>query len=114
MPTTRTVPDLARRAELALVPVAVAGPDPVTQAWLAEQLVQPGERAISARTMMQALTHLRDRPGRWSWSPRLTAFVVGETGEPGVDYTVPGLDDAAAVREQTHRRLAAGVYAAGD
>ncbi|MDT9592635.1 hypothetical protein RDV89_06135 [Nocardioides zeae] len=116
MPTTRrTVPDLARRAEQQLAPVAVAGADPVTNAWLAEHVTAADEKVPTARVMGQVLTHLRDRPGSWSWSPRLTAFVVdAESGEPMIAYAVPGLDDAAAVREQTHRRLATGVYSAGD
>lgn len=59
------------------------------------------------------LTFLRDKGG--TWSPRLTAFVVSaETGEPGVGYFVPELADAAAIREQTHRRVVNGVYSTGE
>jgi hypothetical protein len=70
---------------------------------------------LPALLMGQVLTYLRDHGGSWSWSPRLTAFVVSaETGEPGVGYFVPELADAAAIREQTHKRVVSGVYHSGD
>lgn len=111
----RSIPDLAHRAERALVPVVRAGADPVTYGWLAGRITEPGEPPLPARLMGQVLTHLRDQGGTWSWSPRLTAFVVSaETNEPGVGYFVPELADAAAIREQTHQRVASGIYDSGD
>lgn len=111
----RSIPELAHRAERALVPVVRAGADPVTYGWLAERLTEPGEAPLPARLMGQVLTHLRDKGGSWSWSSRLTAFVVSaESGEPGVGYFVPELADAAAIRQQTHQRVASGIYASGD
>lgn len=96
------------------MPVVRAGADPVTYGWLAERITEPGEPPLPARLMGQVLTHLRDRGGSWSWSSRLTAFVVSaETGEPGVGYFVPELADAAAVRQQTHQRVVSGVYDSG-
>lgn len=115
MAKQRSIPELAQRAERALVPVVRAGSAPVTYGWLAEQITEPGEQALPALLMGQVLTHLRDKGGSWSWSPRLTAFVVSsESGEPGVGYYVPELADAAAIREQTHQRVASGVYDSGD
>jgi hypothetical protein len=111
----RPIPELAARAEQVLLPVVRAGSDPVSYGWLAERITEPGEAPLPPRLMGQVLTHLRDQGGTWSWSPRLTAFVVSaETGEPGVGYFVPELADAAAIREQTHRRVVAGVYDSGE
>jgi hypothetical protein len=111
----RSIPVLAHRAEVALLPVVREGADPVSYGWLAEKITQPGEPVLPARLMGQVLTYLQDQGGSWSWSPRLTAFVVSaETGEPGVGYFVPELADAATIREQTHQRVVSGVYDSGD
>lgn len=94
--------------------VVRAGPEPVSYGWLAERITEPGESPVPARLIGQVLTYLRDQGGSWSWSPRLTAFVVSaETGEPGVGYFVPELADAAAIRAQTHQRVVSGVYDSG-
>lgn len=103
------------RAEKALVAVVRAGAEPVHYGWLAEEITGPGEAPVPARLVGQVLTYLRDQGGTWSWSPRLTAFVVSrETGEPGVGYFVPELADAAAIRAQTHQRVISGVYDTGE
>lgn len=111
----RSIPELAARAERVLVQVVRSGADPVSYGWLAERITGPDEPPLPARLMGQVLTYLRDQGGTWSWSPRLTAFVVSaETGEPGVGYFVPELADAAAIREQTHQRIVSGVYDSGE
>ena len=108
---TPLIAALAQKAEQLLVPVAQAGPDPITAAELADMLTAEGERPVPARQMGKVLVELRDRVGTRSWTPFLTAFVVNaETGEPGDGYYVTGLGDAAAVRAKTHERLANGIY----
>lgn len=97
------------------MPVIRAGSDPVSYGWLAERITEAGESPLPARLMGRVLSHLRDQGGTWSWSPRMTAFVVSvETGEPGVGYFVPELADAGAIRAQTHQRVVSGVYDSGE
>lgn len=115
MVARRSVTEMANRAESVLIDRARRTTEPMTYQELAAAITYADERTYPVRNTKAALKHMGEK-GSYSFSGRLTAWVVDESGVPGEGYfATPGSDDdPSATRQRTHDYLTAYFAADGD